>query len=356
MQKYVSIKPLLKIRPAWQFALLLGERSNGKSYAVKTHALQEYKKNRTRFIYLRRYQIETKPSYVEGYFRDAPVSQIFGDEWDFLTCYRGGIYLTRTNEETGKVERGDLVGYTAHLSGETHFKSVNYNDVNNIIMEEVTTPDGYLYNEVQTLMSFVSTVARRRAIRVWLVGNTISRLCPYFTEFGLNVKNMKQGSIEIFEHETDQTDEKGDPVKVRIAVYFCENSGNNSKMFFGVSSKMITSGVWQTRSYPHLPYRYRKCQKIYSLLYEYKEFVFNFEVLKTPGGLCVYIHPHTTKKDGYRIITDRPSISAKSTRDFATISKGDALVKSLYDLGKVYYSDNLTGEDFHSIISDKGGL
>lgn len=356
MQKYFTLKPLMKINPPWQFAVLIGERSNGKSYAVKNHVLREYKKNGTRFIYLRRYQIETKPSYVEGYFRDAPVGQIFSDEWEFITCYRGGIYLSRYNEETGKTDRGDLVGYTAWLSGETHFKSINYNDVTSIIMEEITTADGYLYNEVQKLESFVSTVARRRAIRVFLVGNTISRLCPYFSEFGIDVKSIKQGTISIYDHETDQKDDKGNPVVVRVALCFCENSGNNSKMFFGTSSKMITSGAWQTKSYPHLPFRYRECRPIYAMLYEYKEFVFKFEVLKTPAGLCVFIHPHTTSKEGFRMITDRPSIDMKHSREFSTLVKGDALVKTLYDYGKVYYSDNLTGEDFHSIIADKGGL
>lgn len=353
MQKYVSLKPVLKLKPQPQFIMLLGERSNGKSYCTKEHVLKEYKKNGTRFIYLRRYQIETKPSYVEGYFRDAPIRQIF-DEWEFVTCYRGGVYLARMNDD-GKTERGDLIGYTAWLSGESHFKSQNFNDVSDVIFEEFITSDGYIYDEVRKLESFISTVARRRSIRVFLIGNTISRLCPYFSEWGLTfIPKMEQGTVRVCEHHTDQVDESGNPVVVRIAVYFCENSGNNSKMFFGATSKMITTGAWQTKAYQHLPYRYRECSSLYSMLYEYREFCFKIEALKTPSGLCLFIHPHTAKRDGFRIVTDRPTIDPKSSRDFTTVSRGDVLIRRLYDSGKVYFSDNLTGEDFHSILADKG--
>ena len=355
-QKFVSIKPILKMTPAPNYVILLGERSNGKSYAVKEHVLKNYRDNGGRFIYLRRYQIETKPSYIDGYFRDAPVTQIF-DDYESITAYRGGIYLTKYDEKTGKDVRGDLIGYSGYLSNETHYKSQNYNDVTDIIFEEFVTSDGYLYREVEKLISFVSTVARRRKIRVWMVGNTISRMCPYFSEFGLhNIPKQKQGTIETYTHSTDQIDENGDTVQVRIAVYFCENASNNSKMFFGTASDMVTKGTWQTRNYPHLPYRYRECESLYQIQYKYKEFVFKFEVLRSPSReLFLFVRPHTSIDD-MRTITDTTDPRPYFTRDFFPLNKGDRIVKYLYDNGKIYYSDNLTGADFESILNDKGGF
>lgn len=354
-QKYVSIKNMLK-KP-WEFGILLGERSNGKSYAVKEHVLKNFRDTGGRFIYLRRYQIETKPAYIDGYFRDAPVSQIF-DDWESVTAYRGGIYLTKYDEETGKDIRGDLIGYSGYLSNETHYKSQNYNDVTDIIFEEFVTADGYLFREVEKLLSFVSTVARRRRIRVWMVGNTISRLCPYFSEFGLhNIPKQEQGTIEFYEHETDQVDDDGSPVKVRIAVYFCENSGKNSKMFFGTSSDMITKGTWQTRAYPHLPYRYRECNSLYAIQYKYKEFLFKFELLRTPQREhIIFIHPHNNLDETLRTITDGVDARPYFTKEFRVINKGDKVLSQLWKDGKVYYSDNMTGSDIESIIADKGGL
>lgn len=354
-QKYVSIKPLLKL--PWEYAILLGERSNGKSFSVKEHVLKNFRDTGGRFIYLRRYQIETKPAYVEGYFRDAPVSQIF-DNYETITAYRGGIYLSHYNEETGKDERGDLIGYSGYLSNESHYKSQNYNDVTDIVFEEFVTNEGYLYREVEKLLSFVSTCARRRRIRVWMIGNTISRLCPYFSEFGLkNIPKQKQGTIETYEHETDQIDENGDPITVRIAVYFCENSGRNSKMFFGTASDMITKGTWQTRAYPHLPFRYRECKSLYQMQYKYKEFIFKFELLRTPQkDFVIFVHPHNQIEDDLRTVTDGIDSRPYFTKDFRVVNKGDKAIKQLWQDGKVYYSDNLTGADLESIIADKGGL
>lgn len=359
-QKFVSVKPLKPYTSKWQYAILLGERSNGKSYSVKEFVLKNYRDKGGKFIYLRRYQIETKPSYVDGYFRDAPVSQIF-DDYESITAYRGGIYLSKLDEESGKIVRGDCIGYSAHLSSESHFKSQNYNDVTDIIFEEFVTSEGYLYREVEKLMSFISTVARRRRVRVWLIGNTISRLCPYFSEWGLsNIPKQEQGTIETYEHTTDQTDENGDPISVKIAVYFCENSGNNSKMFFGTAAKMTTTGTWQTREYPHLPYRYRECQNVYSMLYSYKEFMFKFEVLrhKNNGELSLFVHPFNieTARDGMRIISDIPDTSPFSSTSFVILTKGDKLIDYLWKTGKVFYCDNLTGSDIDSILADKGEL
>ncbi len=353
-QKYVSIKRLLNLN--WEYAMLLGERSNGKSYACKEYVLKRYKETGERFIYLRRFQLETKPSYVEGYFKDAPVRQIF-DDYDSIVAYRGGIYLARYDEKTGKTVRGDLVGYTAHLANEVHFKSQNYNDVTTVLFEEFITSEGYLYRECEKLSSFVSTVARRRRIKVFLIGNTISRLCPYFSEWGLhNIPRQKQGTIETYEHHTDQVDEDGNPVTVRIAVYFCENSASNSKMFFGVSNEMVTKGTWQTRAYPHLPYRYRECNSLYYMLYHYKEFIFKIEVLRTPDRSHVlFVHPHNKLED-VRTVSDTVDPRPYVTVDFRPVNKGDKVIQLLWKDGKVFYSDNLTGSDLESIIADKGGL
>ena len=108
-----------------------------------------------------------------------------------------------------------------------------------------------------------------------MVGNTISRLCPYFDEWQLtHVKKQEQGTIDIYKQPTSQIDENGNNIVVSIAVEYCENSGSNSKMFFGQKSKMTTSGVWESDSYPHLqePFNTYKC--VYKIYYEYTSFRF----------------------------------------------------------------------------------
>lgn len=88
-------------------------------------------------------------------------------------------------------------------------------------------------------MDIISTIARRDYVRVFLIGNTISRLCPYFEEWQLtHIKSQKQGTIELYRQFTNQYDEKtGEPIVVTIAVEYCENTGNQSKMFLVKSQK-----------------------------------------------------------------------------------------------------------------------
>ena len=88
-QKYYNIKNLLSKNA--QYNILLGERSNGKSYATKYMILWEsfheldyfefLKKNkipkkRYQFAYIRRWQDEIKGRDVELYFADMPIVDI----------------------------------------------------------------------------------------------------------------------------------------------------------------------------------------------------------------------------------------------------------------------------------------
>lgn len=91
---------------------------------------------------------------------------------------------------------------------------------------------------MDNLTDLVSTIARRDSVRVFMIGNTINRLCPYFTEWELShVKEQAQGTIDIYTHSTNQIDEEGQPIEIVIAVEYCANSGKNSQMFFGKNRK-----------------------------------------------------------------------------------------------------------------------
>lgn len=352
--KYVDLTKFEK--EGYPYSMVLGARSNGKSYWVKRYCLEAaFRDPQHKFIYLRRYQIESRGVDVEGYFRDAPIMDITRGQYSKVIVYRGTIFLGSVDPETGKDIRGAVVGYVAYLSNEQHFKSQNFNDVQEIIFEEFIS-EGYLYREPEKLQSLISTVARKRKIRVWLIGNTISRVCPYFTTYGLtNVLTQKQGTIDVYEHHTDQVNEDGSPVIVRIGVYLTEQPDNTSKMFFGTFSKMTTGGKWQTREYPLIPYHYRDCRKIYNVILRHESFTFNMEILRTPKNeLLVFVHPHTGKLEGQRILDDKPQPDSLISGRLNPQRRGDRLLSYLIDEGKVFFSDNLTGADYEAVTKETG--
>jgi hypothetical protein len=350
-QKYYNIDKLLKVGA--DYNILLGERSNGKSYQVKTTVAltQSWNDQNKKFIYLRRWDVDCKTNLVEQYFLDAPVSAITDGECTGIICYQGKMFFAKQDEKE-KWIKIRIAGYIRALSQAEHYKSGAYNDVENILFEEFITDNYYLPDEPTKLMQFVSTVARRRKIHVYMVGNSISRICPYFKEWQLT-KTIKQeqGTIEVYYMETTEFDEDGKPIIVTIAVEFCANSGHNSKMFFGTSAGMITSGAWQTKEMPHLPgNRDRDYHLMHTIYLCVEEFKFQCEFLqqKETGIVCWYVKPKTTKlKQNDRIIVDRCRLyNQYTTIGFVPLAPTEQLAFSILKEGKIFYCDNLTGTDF----------
>lgn len=355
-QKHYRLTNIKKLDA--EYNILLGERSNGKSYSVKEECLINAYKSNDMFGYMRRYQFDVKSSDVEAYFSDMPITSYTNGEYETISVYRGRIYFANYTNDF-KIVRGKMCGYIFYLSGLEHFKSQAFNTITTLIFEEFITKRQYLDNEPALLQQFVSTIARRRRIHVYMIGNTINRLCPYFTEWSLrNIPKQKQGTIETYNFKTDQVDENLQPITIKIAVEFCENSGNNSKMFFGNVGKNITSGTWECEEVPHLP-----TDIDYVKLYEFllSDFGFSFvvQLLRNPqnNGLIVYVYPYTYKRKVNRVVTsvfsDEPLTSCRLF-DNIEVEKH---IKWLINNNKICYSDNLCGSDFKQVLLNrKGGI
>ena len=347
-----------------QYFILLGERSNGKSYAVKERCVSEAFHNGILFGYLRRWQVDIKATYVDAYFSDCPVSAITNGEYNTITCYRQRIYLANIDAETGITTRGKEIGFCFYLSGVTHFKSMSLPKFGNVIFEEFVTNSGYMKAEIGELFDLVSTIARRESINVFMIGNTITRLCPYFSEWQLTgIPKMNQGDIEVYEREAEgQFDENGNKIFVKIAVERCESSGKAGRMFFGAKSKMINSGAWDCEPQPHLPFKLERCQRKYNVLYNYRDFTFNLELVKTPeNSYLVFCYPYTKKRINVeertktRIVSDKWSQYSNVTETLEPLCKGDETILKLIKQNKICFSDNLTGTEFKLVLKEKGG-
>lgn len=344
-QNYYSVKNILQENA--DYNLLLGERSNGKSYSVKHQCLYDYMEKQFGFIYLRRYTVEIKNFMVNAYFNDVDIRKVTKGAYEAIDAYRGGIYLC--NYQEGKLVREVQCGLIMALSTATHYKSMSLLEFKNVIFEEFITDELYLDNEPAKLMQLVSTIARRERIRVFLIGNTISRLCPYFNEWQLiHVQKQKQGTIDIYNMKTDQM-ENGVNIVVKIAVELCANSGNNSKMFFGVRSKAITSGVWESDVQPHIPYPYKECMRLYKFTIVKFNMAYVCEILKHEEEMFIFVYP-TDKIRTKRIVQEEYTPNMFTTQRFIVLTKGDDIALKLIRMNKICYSDNLTGSEFKSNV------
>lgn len=334
-----------------RYALLVGQRANGKSYAVKERALYNAWIKKKNFVYLRRYVLDIKMNAVTSYFDDMPVERITGGEWQRVIAYQGYLYWCRFDEDTQKdVKSKEPIGRYCALNEDQRYKSQVFDNTDMIIFEEFIPSDSmYLENEPTRIQQFASTVFRREKGIVYLIGNTLSRVCPYVTEWCLDgFLKMKQGDIQEYHFHVDND---GEDSVVNIAIEYCGTSHYENTMFFGKASKQILSGEWEVYEVPKLPKPLKDFEELYRILIEYQNFKFILMLLcdgETGGKIC-YVYPSTHDFTGFRILSDRfstnPFISARL--DLSKIPERD--IAQCFALNKLCYSDNLTGADFSAV-------
>lgn len=349
-RKYYSLDAIMKTGAHWK--ILYGMRSNGKSFSVKKYILEDAYKNKKSFVYLRRWGDDIKEKDVASYFADMSVKEITKGDYETVSAFRGYFYFANEDPETMKIERGPAIGRYCALNLYERYKSQVFKNIGSIVYEEFLTNKIYLggsgeNSEPRLLMHFVSTVARDENINVFLIGNTISRVCPYFTEWGLKgVMKQKPGTIDIYHL-------RGENGVVDIAVENCEVVNTNSKMFFGLASKQITSGEWEVDDVPKLLKPYKYYEMLYEISIVFNEFRYVLQLMfdNETGGTFVYIYPNTKARHIRRVITDVFNVDPFVTNGLMGKIRAECLIAECFRKGKVCFSDNLTGTDFKNVLN-----
>lgn len=342
--------------------LILSERSKGKSYDIKMNkGILHYLKTGKKFIYLRRKDTEIKGDDVEQYFKDiienGTVEEVTNGKYKYIGVYRRGIYFANFNEKTGRIKCQEQIGYVRCLSTEQNSAGQQFPDVDNIIFEEFVSRDLYLKNEPDKLFNFYCTVDRKKGTtKMWLLGNTISRICPYIRDWGLMyvVERQKQGTIMTSEKYVGK-DEHGKDMYVKIAVELCAPSKRTS-FTFGQNAEMMNTGKWQTLKQPHLDKSYNDFIVNFRIVFKFKGFKFLAEFLtdKKTGNFCWFIRPKYTEiKKNTIVISDEINISPYYQRNIYDVSiEDDRLhnVLSTFRENCIFYATDLVGTDFKQAI------
>ena len=324
-----------------QYNILIGGRDLGKSYTTKLTVLKSaYENKKPCIAYLRRWGDDIKTNLVESYFSDMNIKKITKNEYTMVTAYQGKLFFS--NIEDGKVKRGLHIGHYFALNNSERYKSTMYPYLTDIIYEEFITDKFYLKDEPKTLQHFVSTLARDNMVRVWLIGNTISRVCPYYTEWSLdNIPRMEKGQIDIYNFDD-----------VKIAVEYCPDRNElKNNMFFGNAVKSIIKGHWECDEYRHLPKKLDEYEILYHMVLMTKQFGFNIKLLiDSDAKKVVYIYPYTKrqKRDIH--------ILGLENEDFYINPRirSECDIADIINNGFPCFSDNLTGQDFFNSLKNIG--
>ena len=335
------------------FNIIYGERSNGKSYQVKhKKAIVKYLETGRRFILMRRLREEISPSNIEQYFQDVDFDKLTNGKYNCISMYRKQLFLSNYDIETNKTKRGELVGYVVALSTEQNYAGASYLDVDDIIFEEFMSRSGYLHNEPDKLMNFYCTVDRKRkTTRIWLVGNTITRVNPYIDEWGLSniVFHQKQETIE------ESVVESGDDDSVKIAIEYCKPTGSSSHTI-GKHKKMLNSGEWQSDPQPHLPKSLKDYNTLYIIGFEYQNFKFLAKYLedKESKNCCWFVFPYKKDfKDDLLVFSDKIKNTIYYQRDIYNPLIYNDTIKAILNTfreSNIFYATDLDGTDFKQCI------
>lgn len=338
-----------------QYRMIIGQRSNGKGYQVLEKIIETGAKGYTG-VYLRRWGEDIKSTKARTIFepliRDGLISKYTNGEWDGVYYYSSAWYFCRALEgNTNKIERADKpFCYGLSLNEMEHVKSASFPTVKIIFFDEFLTRFGYLPDEFVLFMNELSTVIRQRDdVIIYMVGNTVSKDCPYFHEMGLNkIQDMKPGDLQVYEYGKSG---------LKVAVEFSDMPSKRkpSDVYFAFNNprlEMITGhgNVWEINIYPHKPIDFLPKDIKFVYFICYNDNILQCEIVMTGKYNFTFVHPKTTElkyPDKDLIFdTEASPLYTRSRKINQGMGKSKLITKilSYYNNEKVFFADNETGE------------
>lgn len=192
---YLDIRKILSYNCPLNF--INGARSSGKTFSTLDYALESVLKNpNSKFVYLRRYETEMKDNRTlfNSVLRESRDKS--GElKWaGYIVGYRGRNFYASKEEDLKKesdlYKDTNIIGKAVQLSTSTKLKSTDFSDYDKIIFEEYAVSGQfthYLSDEVTIFLELLSTVFRRRKIRVYFLGNNLKSVNPYYLYFGVRI-------------------------------------------------------------------------------------------------------------------------------------------------------------------------
>lgn len=354
--KYYSLKPILERDCVYN--MIIGERSNGKTYSVLKYSLMQYVKTGGQFAYVRRWKedvIGRRASEVfSALINNDEIRKATNNEYTSIYYFSGKYYLCNYDEKTKKpiYNDGDCIGYTFSLSDMEHNKSISYPKITTIIFDEFLTKYVYLNDEFVLFMNTISTIVRQRTnVKIFMLGNTVTKYCPYFAEMGItHVQDMKQGDIDVYTY--------GDS-KLKVAVEYCKpmSKAKANNFYFAFKNPklhMITDGAWELNIYPHCPVKYRPKNIIFTYFILFNDRTFQCEVIQLENIVFTYIHEKTTPlkdtdNDLIYTLEYNPQLNYNRNITRPTTQLQERLYW-FYKTERVYYQNNDVGDAINNYL------
>ncbi len=338
------------------YNIIIGERSNGKTYATLEKIIKDYVQDKKQGAYIRRWKDDILGKRGDNVFNslvdNGVVSKLTNGEYETIIYTKASWHFAKYDTETKRMKADkEPFCYAFALSDMEHDKSISYPNVYNIVFDEFLTRRYYLPDEFIIFMNVLSTIIRdRENIKIFMLGNTVNKYCPYFDELGIkNIDTMEQGTIDIYTFSNS----------LSIAVEYCNETNKNKKSnkYFSFDNprlNMITRGKWELAIYPHLPqgYRIKPNTIIFSFVIVFQNKKLTCEVVQQDDDIFLFVHNKTSEiKDNELVYTMDYTPYMNCRKTFLTpIDKIDKKIKMFFATNRVFYQSNDIGEIVHNYL------
>lgn len=360
LKMFYDIKPIDDTNAVYR--MIIGQRSNGKTFSVCKHVIENYFEKGERSAYIRRYEEDITPKNIASLFdphladiialSDGQYNGIYYRAKEFHLCYY---------DEDGNITSKDPTAFCICRSINTaeHTKGQDAGEVHTIVFDEFATRNGYLNNEFVLFCNLLSSLIRNRDNTViYMLANTVNRYCPYFKEMGLkDVENMPQGQIFVYTYGNKD---------LTVAVEYCDPVKATEKVaskyfaFDNPQLEMITTGAWELQFYPHAPYKIIENWIRYEFYIEFGGQLIKGEIVANSPDLFIFFHPQTKDVDlnaktvFYTSEFTSSRLHCRYLKD--TPTDLHKLIYSLIVKKAVCFSDNECGELFRNWLIETQGL
>lgn len=353
--KYYSLNKINKKNATYN--VIFGERSNGKTYATLKQALENYFNDGSQFAYIRRWSVDVQPKRMNNLFNaiieDGYLEKLSGGKFTAIFYRTGRFYLCTYNDKGKPIyNEEDIIGYAFSLSENEHNKANSYPRVTTIIFDEFLTNKIYLPDEFMLFMNTVSTIVRQRTnVKIYMLGNTVNKFCPYFKEMGLtNILTMKQGTIDVYTYgET----------KLKVAVEYADSKKKFKKnnFYFAFNNpklKMITGGAWELNIYPHAPVKWLPKNIMFTYFIDFNDSLYQCEIISKDDNVFTYIHEKTTPiknpdKDVIYTLDYNPKINY-NVNILKPLNDYQNKITWFFTHDRVYYQNNNVGDAINNYL------
>ena len=353
--KYYSLNKINKKDATYN--VIFGERSNGKTYATLKQVLENYFSDGSQFAYIRRWSVDVQPKRMNNLFNaiieDGYLEKLSGGKFTAIFYRTGRFYLCTYNDKGKPIyNEEDVIGYAFSLSENEHNKANSYPRVTTIIFDEFLTNKIYLPDEFILFMNTVSTIVRQRTnVKIYMLGNTVNKFCPYFKEMGLtNILTMKQGTIDVYTYgET----------KLKVAVEYADSKKKFKKnnFYFAFNNpklKMITGGAWELNIYPHAPVKWLPKNIMLTYFIDFNDSIYQCEIINKDANVFTYIHEKTTPiknpdKDIIYTLDYNPKINY-NVNILKPLNEYQNKITWFYTHDRVYYQNNNVGDAINNYL------